>query len=115
MGFGQVFADRNQPCDAIEEAAIGGMVAGTHRDLARNHADQGGLDRAAAARGLEGIAAQKTARSVGLIKLLTPDRIDRASMAIERRLEATIDAGIGMEHQIAPDQATRIGQAIGMA
>ena len=70
------------------------------------HACQGGEHRPATARELEGVAAYEVAVPVGLVELLAPDAIARAAVAIQRVIEIAVQCGVGVEHQVASDQAT---------
>jgi hypothetical protein len=75
------------------------------------------LGRPGAAVHLEGIAAHEAARPIGFVEFLRDQDIAERSLPGRRDavVEEAGDHRVGVEHQVAADQAAGIGKAVGVA
>ena len=77
------------------------------------HAERGGHHRVLAAHHLEGVAAHEAAGEVSFVEFLAPHRVAGAAPAVRVLIEVAEDGAVGVEHQVAADEAGGVGDAVG--
>ena len=94
------------------EAAEGGVMASAPGQEALGFAHYPLHNRTHPAPELERIAADKIARRIGFVELLAPKAGRRCAIAVGWLGHIAVDLGVGMKHQVLPDEATGISKPV---
>jgi hypothetical protein len=111
--LGEILADHHHAGGAIEELLVGLVMTLAPGHLARRHPPQRRRDGSVPAHGLERVAAHEPPGGVGVVELLAHETAaGRTLVALEGLLEDSRHHRVGVEHEVAADEAARVGEPV---